>query len=172
MPYPEAMVNPMRKELTQHGVEELTDADEVDEAFDRAKDGTMLLVINSVCGCAASNARPAVALAQQADYQPDSYVTVFAGQDLEATERAREYLAGIPPSSPFLALFKEGDPVYVVERKHIEGRNANAIASDLAEAYETYCAADGDASDGPTRPDVEEDASSRDDLPSSFQSIT
>ena len=172
MPYPEAMVQPMRKELTRLGVEELTTADEVDDAFDEASDETMLLVINSVCGCAAGNARPAVAMARESDTQPDRYVTVFAGQDLEATERAREYLAGIPPSSPFLALFRNGDPVYVIERKHIEGRSANAIASDLTEAFEAYCNGEATADDAPTRPDTRDQPSGKGgDLPSTFQSI-
>ncbi len=172
MPYPEAMVEPMRKELTRLGVEELTTAEEVETAFDAAADETMLLVINSVCGCAAGNARPAVAMACEADPQPDRYVTVFAGQDLEATDRAREYLAGIPPSSPFLALFHNGDPVYVIERKHIEGRSANAIAADLAEAFDAYCTEGAPPSDAPTHPDPsEKPAGSDGDLPSTFQSI-
>lgn len=170
MPYPKQMVQPMREELTRLGVEELRTADEVDAAFDEAQDETMLLVINSVCGCAAGNARPAVAMAREADVQPDRYVTVFAGQDLEATERAREYLAGIPPSSPFLALFREGQPVYVVERNHIEGRSANVIAQDLVEAFEAYCTDEEPPSDAPTRPDVS--ASGDNGLPSTFQSIT
>jgi putative YphP/YqiW family bacilliredoxin len=171
MPYPEAMVQPMRKELTQLGVEELTTADEVDAAFDAAQDETMLLVINSVCGCAAGNARPAVAMATEVDAQPDRYVTVFAGQDLEATERAREHLAGIPPSSPFLALFRHGDPVYVIQRKHIEGRNANAIASDLKEAYETYCTGDTPPDDAPTGPDTSAQPKADNGLPDTFQSF-
>jgi len=170
MPYPKTMVQPMRKELTQLGVEELTTADEVDSAFEEME-GTTLLVINSVCGCAAGNARPAVAMAKEADVQPDRYVTVFAGQDLEATERAREYLAGIPPSSPFFALFRDGQPVYVVERKHIEGRNARAIARDLVDAYEAYCTDEAPSSDAPSRPDPSSDGASGDGLPSTFQSI-
>ena len=170
MPYPEAMVAPMREELTRIGVEELTDADAVDAAFADAADKTMLLVINSVCGCAAGNARPAVAMASQLDVQPDEYVTVFAGQDLEATERVREnHLAGIPPSSPFIALFKDGQPVYIIERKHIEGRSANAIANDLKTAFEAYC--NGDVpSDAPSSPPPQQSASSG--LPSSFQSFS
>jgi len=172
MPYPEAMVEPMRKELTRLGVTELTSTDDVDEAFDAASDETMLLVINSVCGCAAGNARPAVAMAREAETQPDRYVTVFAGQDLDATERAREYLAGIPPSSPFLALFRNGDPVYVIERKHIEGRSANAIAADLSQAFEAYCTDEAPPADAPTRPDPNGQPSGKgDDLPSTFQSI-
>ncbi len=170
MPYPKQMVEPMRKELTQLGVEELRTADEVDAAFDEAEDETMLLVINSVCGCAAGNARPAVAKAKDTtEHPPDRYVTVFAGQDLEATERAREYLPGIPPSSPFFALFREGQPVYVVEREHIEGRDADVIAQDLVEAFEAYCTEEDPPADAPSRPDP---ASSGDGLPSTFQSIT
>lgn len=163
------MVAPMREQLTRLGVEELTDAGAVDAAFDEAQDETMLLVINSVCGCAAANARPAVALALNADTQPDRYVTVFAGQDLEATARAREYLVGIPPSSPFMALIKNGDPVYVIERKHIEGRSANAIAADLANAYEKYCGAESTNGEAAERPDAEPQTSS--ELPSTFKSI-
>lgn len=169
MPYPEAMVKPMRAELTRLGVEELTDASAVDAVFDDADSGTVLLVINSVCGCAAGNARPAVSMATQLDKQPDRYVTVFAGQDLEATERAREHLAGIPPSSPFIALFKDGQPVYVIERKHIEGRSANAIANDLKTAFEAYC--DGETpADAPSGPNV--GSSSQPGVPSSFRSIS
>jgi len=170
MPYPKQMVEPMRKELTQLGVEELRTADEVDAAFDEAEDETMLIVINSVCGCAAGNARAAVANAKDATEQPpDRYVTVFAGQDLEATERAREYLPGIPPSSPFFALFRNGQPVYVVEREHIEGRDADVIAQDLMEAFEAYCTEEDPPADAPSRPDP---SSSGDGLPSTFQSIT
>jgi putative YphP/YqiW family bacilliredoxin len=115
----------------------------------------MLLVINSVCGCAAGSARPAVATALQSDApHPDHLVTVFAGQDLDATDHVREaYLPGIPPSSPFMALFRDGQPVYVVERKHIEGREATAIAGDLTEAFEAYCT-DEAPPDAPTRPNV------------------
>ncbi|PEN14987.1 hypothetical protein CRI94_01465 [Longibacter salinarum] len=170
MPYPEQMVQPMREELTRLGVKELKTAEEVDQAFDETKDGTMVLVINSVCGCAAGNARPAVAMVKQGDTHPDAYTTVFAGQDLEATDRAREHLAGIPPSSPFIALFRNGDPVYVIQRKHIEGRTANAIASDLRNAIDTYCT-DGDIpADAPSQPNESGRAQS-DNVPSSFRSI-
>ena len=170
MPYPDAMVDPMREELTRLGVDELKTADEVDTAFAEADDETMLLVINSVCGCAAGNARPAVAMAREADVQPDRYVTVFAGVDDEATEQVREqYLAGIPPSSPFLALFRDGQPVYIVERKHIEGRSANAIAVDLVEAFEAYCTEEEPPSEAPTRPET--NSGGGDGLPSTFQSI-
>jgi len=170
MPYPEQMVQPMREELTQLGVQELKTAEAVDEAFDETREGTMVLVINSVCGCAAGNARPAVAMVKQGDTHPDAYTTVFAGQDLEATERAREHLVGIPPSSPFIALFRNGDPVYVIQRKHIEGRTASAIAGDLRAAIDTYCT-DGDIpDDAPSQPSDSGRAQS-DNVPSSFRSI-
>ena len=170
MPYPKQMVEPMRKELTQLGVEELRTADDVDDVLAESHDETILLVINSVCGCAAGNARPAVAKAKDAtDHSPDRYVTVFAGQDLEATERAREHMPGIPPSSPFFALFRDGQPVYVVERKHIEGRNADVIAQDLVEAFDAYCREEEPPASAPSRPDP---SGSGDGLPSTFQSIT
>ncbi|ARA92034.1 MAG: BrxA/BrxB family bacilliredoxin [Bacteroidetes bacterium] len=169
MPYPEALVRPMREELTRLGVQELRTAEEVEQALEAAEEGTTLVVINSVCGCAAANARPAVALAMQAPVQPDRFVTVFAGQDLEATARMREHLMGIPPSSPFMALLKDGDPVYIVERRHIEGRSASAIAADLVQAFQKYCGTDAAAGDEPERPDAP--ASRHDGLPSTFRSI-
>ena len=170
MPYPEELVQPMREELTRLGVEELRDAAAVDAAFEAAREGTLLLVINSVCGCAAANARPAVALALQAPVaKPDRWVTVFAGQDLEATARAREYLAGIPPSSPFIALFKQGEPVYVLERRHIEGRSASAIAADLVQAFEKYCGTDAMPEEGPEMPEI--DTYGPSGLPPTFRSI-
>ena len=171
MPYPKAMVEPMRKELTRLGVKELTTPDEVDTAFEAAEDETLLLVINSVCGCAAGSARPAVARALKAGPTPDHEVTVFAGQDLEATDHVREtYLPGIPPSSPFMALFRNGQPVYVIERKHIEGREPGAIGADLIEAFEAYCTDEAPPSDAPNRPSL--DSPSTDGgLPSTFQSI-
>jgi putative YphP/YqiW family bacilliredoxin len=159
----------MRQELTRMGVEELRDATAVDDAIRDAESGTMAVIVNSVCGCAAANARPAVALARQHPSQPDKYVTVFAGQDLEATARMREHLAGIPPSSPFIALFKDGDPVYVIERRHIEGRSAHAIATDLVRAFDKYCGTNGETADSPERPDVAEQGDSR--LPPTFRSI-
>ncbi|MFQ5569719.1 MAG: BrxA/BrxB family bacilliredoxin [Rhodothermales bacterium] len=171
MPYPEALVQPMRFELTRLGVEELLHAEDVDAAFEQAEDGTMLLVINSVCGCAAANARPAVALARQYNVQPDRMVTVFAGQDLEATSRAREMLVGIPPSSPFMALFKNGDPVYIIERRHIEGRSANAIATDLIHAFGKYCGTEATAEEGPESPEVVRMSTMTHDLPPTFRSI-
>lgn len=169
MPYPEALVQPMRQELTRIGVEELRDAAAVDEAVRESENGTMAVIVNSVCGCAAANARPAVALARQHSSQPDRYVTVFAGQDLDATARMREYLVGIPPSSPFIALFKDGDPVYVIERRHIEGRSASAIASDLVRAFDKYCGSNGEAGDEPERPEIAERGNAN--LPPTFRSI-
>lgn len=160
----------MRAELTRLGVDELQTADDVDAAFAQSEDQTMLLVVNSVCGCAAGMARPAVALARQHTAQPDRYVTVFAGQDLDATVRAREYLAGIPPSSPCMALIKNGDPVYVIERRHIEGRSAYAIASDLVGAFDKFCGTDATAEDGPESPHVER-PSFGNGLPPTFRSI-
>ncbi len=170
MPYPEEFVSPMREELTRLGVEELRDAAAVDAAFEASRSGTLLLIINSVCGCAAANARPAVALALQAPVrQPDRYVTVFAGQDLEATAQARSYLPGIPPSSPFIALFKYGEPVYVLERRHIEGRSASAIAADLVQAFEKYCGTETMPEEGPEMPEVPTYGVSS--LPPTFRSI-
>lgn len=169
MPYPEALVQPMREELTRLGVKELFDMTDVDDAFDAAETETTLLIVNSVCGCAAANARPAVAMAMQAPVQPDRYVTVFAGQDLEATARAREYLRGIPPSSPSMALLKQGDPVFVLERRHIEGRSASAIAMDLVNAYKKYCGTDALPEDGPERPTLSQEYGHG--LPPTFRSI-
>ncbi len=169
MPYPEALVQPMREELTRLGVKELFDMTDVDDAFEAAETETTLLIVNSVCGCAAANARPAVALAMQAPVQPDRYVTVFAGQDLEATARARAYLRGIPPSSPSIALLKQGDPVFVLERRHIEGRSASAIAMDLMNAYKKYCGTDELPENGPERPELQQAAGHG--LPPTFRSI-
>ncbi len=171
MPYPEALVAPMREELTRAGFTELrTDAD-VNNVFAEVAGETTLLVINSVCGCAAANARPAARLAVSHDGpQPDRLVTVFAGQDLEATQTMRSYLAGIPPSSPFIALFKDGDPVYVVERRHIEGRSAGAIAANLVDAFEKFCNGDSSVAGEIERPDAPEEAVGN-GLPSTFRSI-
>lgn len=172
MPYPPQLVDPMRAELTTVGVEELRDATAVDAALASSQGETMLVIINSVCGCAAANARPAVRLAMQAASQPDRYVTVFAGQDLEATARMREHLQGIPPSSPFMALLKDGDPVFVLERRHIEGRSASAIAMDLVNAYTRYCGTDeGPQGDGAERPAVSEAPERESGLPPTFRSI-
>jgi putative YphP/YqiW family bacilliredoxin len=139
MPYPEMLLRPMREELTRLGVQELRDPAEVDSVLGSPDNQTTLLVINSVCGCAARNARPAVALALRHESRPDRAVTVFAGQDLEATARARAYLHGYPPSSPSIALLREGDVVFMLERHEIEGRDADEIADDLTDAFDRFC---------------------------------
>ena len=138
MPYNPEVVKPMREELARLGAEELLSAADVDDALADA-DGTALLVINSVCGCAAGNARPAVAIATGHEAQPQRLLTVFAGQDLEATDRAREFMAGYRPSSPSIALFRDGEHVFMLERHEIEGRDATEIAKDLKQAYDRYC---------------------------------
>lgn len=138
--YDERFVTPMRHELTRLGVEELRSAGEVDAKLRDAR-GTTLVVVNSVCGCAARNARPAVAKALQHDVTPDAKATVFAGQDREATERARSYFPGYAPSSPSIALLKDGKLVYMLERYQIEGRSSDEIARDLIAAFDRYCAA-------------------------------
>jgi putative YphP/YqiW family bacilliredoxin len=136
--YDERFVTPMREELTRLGVEELRTADAVDRALTDAR-GTTLVVVNSICGCAARNARPAVARALEHGTRPDRLTTVFAGQDADATARAREYFAPYPPSSPQIALLKNGDVVFMLERRQIEGRSAEDIARDLTAAFEKYC---------------------------------
>lgn len=139
MMYDERLVTPMRQELTRIGFEELRTPDAVDTALKDAP-GTTLVVVNSVCGCSARNARPAVAQALEAsDRKPDHLTTVFAGQDAEATERARGYFTGYPPSSPSISLLKDGKLVFMLERWQIEGRPVPDIARDLAGAFEKYC---------------------------------
>ena len=136
--YPEELVHPMRAELTQIGFEELRSADEVDERLNQK--GTTLVVVNSICGCAARMARPAVRLAlQQSAEKPEHLATVFAGQDREATDRARGYFTGYPPSSPSIALLRDGQLVYMMERWQIEGRPAPDIARDLLAAFQEHC---------------------------------
>ena len=137
MPYPEYFVAPMREELTQLGVEELRTADAVDAAV--ARKGTTLVVVNSVCGCAAGKARPGIAMALGHDIKPDYLTTVFAGVDKDAVARAREFTLPYPPSSPSIALFKDGELVHFIERHHIEGRNAQMIGQHLVEVFEEYC---------------------------------
>jgi bacilliredoxin len=137
--YSELMVRPMREELTSAGVEELRTAADVD-AFMADKSGTAMLVVNSVCGCAAGMARPGVRLALQQDRRPDRVATVFAGQDLEATARARGYFPDVPPSSPSIAVWKDGELVYFMPRHRIEGRDAHAVANDLAAVFNEHCA--------------------------------
>src|SRR5919204_6678447 len=131
--YDERLVTPMRQELTRLGVEEMRTPQEVDAKLKNAP-GTTLVVVNSICGCAARNARPAVTLALRNDAKPEKLTTVFAGQDVDATQRAREYFTGYPPSSPSIGLLKDGQLVYMLERWQIEGRPAQDIAEDLVEA--------------------------------------
>lgn len=139
MPYDPVLVQPMRDELTQIGFEELMDANTVD-AFFTEKSGTALLVINSVCGCAAGMARPSVKIAlESAAKRPDRIATVFAGQDVDATQKARSYFADYPPSSPSMALLKDGEVVHFVPRHAIEGRAAQEIAAELVEQFEKNC---------------------------------
>jgi putative YphP/YqiW family bacilliredoxin len=145
--YPEPLVAPMRQELTRLGVEELRTADAVDATL--GAPGTTLVVVNSVCGCAARNARPAVAMALQHAVTPDRATTVFAGQDPQATQRAREHFVGYPPSSPAIALMKDGDVVFMLERWQIEGRSAPAIAADLRAAFDEHAAGEGASAAGP-----------------------
>jgi putative YphP/YqiW family bacilliredoxin len=136
--YPEPLVAPMRAELTSIGVKELKTPEDVANALENTA-GTTLLVINSVCGCAAGSARPAVKLALQHSKQPDQIVTVFAGVDKDAVSKARSYLLPFPPSSPSMALLKDGKVVHMIERHQIEGRPAQMIAQNLMAAYEEYC---------------------------------
>ncbi|HEX6059929.1 MAG TPA: BrxA/BrxB family bacilliredoxin [Gemmatimonadaceae bacterium] len=137
--YDERFVTPMRQELTRLGVEEMRTPEEVDAKLKDAP-GTTLVVVNSVCGCAARNARPAVADALRHSSRPDHLTTVFAGQDAAATQRARGYFTGYPPSSPQIALLKDGKLVFMLERHQIEGRSAGEIAQDLVRAFDTHCA--------------------------------
>jgi putative YphP/YqiW family bacilliredoxin len=137
--YPEQLVAPMRQELVNAGFEELRTAEQVDLAL-TPNSGTVLVVVNSVCGCAAGSARPGVRMAlDKAANKPSRLTTVFAGNDAEATARARSYFAPYPPSSPAMALFKDGELVHFIERHHIEGRSAQMIADNLLMAFEQYC---------------------------------
>jgi len=132
------MIAPMREDLVRVGFSEMKTPQEVDAVLSADK-GTTLVAVNSVCGCAAGMMRPAVYMSLQGEKRPEVLTTVFAGQDLEATERTREYIVGFPPSSPSVALFKDGDLVYFMERHLIEGRNTEDIANDLRTAYEEHC---------------------------------
>jgi len=136
--YDERFVTPMRQELTTLGFREMRTADEVDQTLKNAK-GTTLVVVNSVCGCSARMARPAVRIAIENPLKPDALTTVFAGQDAEATDRARSYFTGYAPSSPSISLMKDGKLVYMLERFQIEGRPAEEIAHDLVNAFNKYC---------------------------------
>lgn len=132
------MIKPMREDLTRLGFDELRTASDVDAALPNSK-GTLMVVVNSICGCAAGKARPGVALALQNEAKPDKMATVFAGADIEATERARSYFTGYGPSSPSIALMKDGKLVYMLERYQIEGRDATQIAGELKRAFDEHC---------------------------------
>ena len=140
MPYPESFIGPMREELTQLGVKELRTAADVD-ALLAEKSSTIMIVVNSMCGCAAGKARPGIALALQHPVRPDVVATVFAGGDVEATERARQFFAPNPPSSPSIAIMRDGQVLYFMHRYQIENRDAEAIARDLTDAFDRVCGA-------------------------------
>ena len=135
--YPEDLIAPMREDLTSAGVKETRTSAEVEENI--KKDGTTLVVINSVCGCAAANARPAVKMAVTHSKTPDRMITAFAGNDVEAVNAARDLMAPFPPSSPSMALFRNGELVHMIERHHIEGRAADMIADNLKQAFDEFC---------------------------------
>ncbi|MGI9550165.1 MAG: BrxA/BrxB family bacilliredoxin [Aurantibacter sp.] len=135
--YPAELVKPMREDLASAGFEELYTAESVENAI--SQDGTTLVVVNSVCGCAAANARPGAKISLQNEKKPDNLVTVFAGVDTEAVDMARSMTVPFPPSSPSMALFKDGELVHMIERHHIEGRPAEMIAENLMEAYNEFC---------------------------------
>ena len=138
MPYPEMLVAPMRAELTSKGFTELKSAEEVENAMNGNND-TTLVVINSVCGCAAGSARPGILKSLTGDKKPAKLLTVFAGQDLDAVSKAREFMLPFPPSSPAVALFENGEVVHMVERHMIEGRTADMVADNLMGAYQQHC---------------------------------
>jgi putative YphP/YqiW family bacilliredoxin len=141
MHYPDFFVAPMRQELTRLGVQELRTAAEVDTAV-RETSGALMIVVNSVCGCAAGKARPGIALALQHHIRPDRVATVFAGADNEATDRARRYFTGCPPSSPSVGLLRDGELVFILERKQIENQTAEQVAAALTAAFDTFCGTD------------------------------
>lgn len=139
MPYSEMLIKPMREDLTRLGVEETRTPEAVDAAIQNTA-GTVMVIVNSVCGCAAGKARPGIAQALQHSVRPSKAITVFAGADIDATERARGYFKGYPPSSPSIGLMKDGKLVYLMERYQIEGRSAEQIARELTTAFEKFCA--------------------------------
>ena len=144
MPYSEILIKPMREDLTRIGVEETRTPEQVEAAINDAK-GTLLVVVNSVCGCAAGKARPGVAIALQNEARPDRSISVFAGADIEATAKARAYFAPYPPSSPQIGLFKDGKLVFMLERHQIENRYAEEIARELTQAFDRFCTPAGAA---------------------------
>jgi putative YphP/YqiW family bacilliredoxin len=137
MPYPEQFIAPMRSELTRLGARELRTAADVDEAV--RSSGSVMIVVNSICGCAAGKARPGIAIALQHGRRPDRLATVFAGADIDATDRARQYFSPYPPSSPSIALLRDGKLVWMMERREIEPRDAASIAAHLTAAFDQYC---------------------------------
>ncbi len=139
MPYSELMIRPMREELSRIGVEELRTPEDVQKTIENST-GTVMVVVNSICGCAAGKARPGIARALQHSVRPDKVGTVFAGADIEATEKARSYFTGYEPSSPSIAILKDGQLVYMMERRQIEGRDASQVASELIQAFDQHCA--------------------------------
>ncbi len=140
MPYSELMIRPMREELTRLGIEEARTSEQVDAAIKETK-GAVMVVVNSVCGCAAGKARPGIAMALRHETRPERSITVFAGADIDATDTARAYFTGIRPSSPSIGLLKDGQLVYVMERRDIEGRDAVSIAQELTRAFDQHCSA-------------------------------
>ncbi len=144
MPYSEILIKPMREDLTRIGVEETRTPEQVEEAINNTE-GTLLVVVNSVCGCAAGKARPGIAMALQNEAKPDRAITVFAGADIEATAKAREHFAPYPPSSPQIGLFKDGRLVFMLERHQIENKFAEQIAQELTQAFDRFCAPAGAA---------------------------
>jgi putative YphP/YqiW family bacilliredoxin len=138
MRYDETLIAPMREELTELGFKETKTPDDVSREVEQTK-GTTMVVVNSVCGCAAGKARPGIALSLQSDVKPDNLITVFAGADVEATQKAREYFVGYPPSSPSIAILRDGRLVFMMERHDIEGQDAMSIANRLAGAYREHC---------------------------------
>lgn len=138
MPYSELMIRPMREELTRIGVEELRTPEQVDNLLNSK--GTVMVVVNSICGCAAGKARPGIAQALEHDVKPEKVATVFAGADIEATEKARSYFTGYQPSSPSIALLKDGELVWMMERREIEGKAASQVADELRRAFDQHCA--------------------------------
>ena len=139
MPYPEYLIAPMRGEMTEMGAQELRTAQAVDEAV-KGSGGVLMMVVNSVCGCAAGKARPGIAMALRNENRPDVVATVFAGSDIKATDRARQYFTGHAPSSPSIGLLRDGKLVYMMERRDIETRDAQMIAQELTRAFDTHCA--------------------------------
>lgn len=139
MPYSELMIRPMREELTRIGVEEMRTPEQVEETLSKTE-GTVMVVVNSICGCAAGKARPGIARALRHEVRPDKVATVFAGADIEATEKVRSYFTGYAPSSPSIALLKDGKLVYMMERRQIEGKDADQVARELIDAFDEHCA--------------------------------